>query len=327
MATADAPTLADIAAEVDAALAALEMPREPADLYDPTRYVLAGGGKRIRPALVLLAADALGGDDARARALSPALGVEVFHNFTLVHDDIMDHAATRRGRPTVHERWDMPTAILTGDLLMGLANDLVVRTEGADPIRLQRAFYDAVARLCEGQTLDMAFERRSDVTVDEYIGMIDRKTGALLELALELGAIVGGAPDAVAPLRRAGRALGRAFQIQDDLLDLTASGAAWGKALGGDLVEGKRTFLIVSAMDRVERSDRDWLDAVLAGTLSPERVPEVRDRLDALGVLDAASAHVERYTAEAFDGLACLPDHPAAAALRALARQLASRQL
>ena len=194
MTTTLSPT--DLIEEVNDALAGLDLPSEPEGLYAPVRYVLAGGGKRIRPVLVLLAAEAFGGDADRRRAMPAALGVEVFHNFTLVHDDIMDHSDTRRGRDTVHVRWDEPTAILAGDLMMGLAARLVVGTDGADARRLAEAHYRMVGLLCEGQTLDMGFETRDDVTVDAYLGMIDRKTGALLEHALELGAVVGGASDA-----------------------------------------------------------------------------------------------------------------------------------
>ena len=318
--------LGEIAVEVSGALQALDVPTEPAGLYDPVRYVLAGGGKRVRPALVLLAAQAFGGDAARRRAVPAALGVEVFHNFTLVHDDIMDRAATRRGRPTVHLTWDEPTAILAGDLMMGLACDLIVRTEDADLAPLLRSHYRMVARLCEGQTLDMAFETRQDVTVGEYVEMIDRKTGALLEHALELGARIGGAGDsAVLALCQSGRALGRAFQIQDDLLDVTADADGWGKPVGGDLVEGKRTWLVLAARERATDADQDWLAQVLDGGIPPARVDHVRQRLDALGVLSDAADAVASYTDAGHAGLDALPDSEASDSLRALALGLASR--
>ncbi len=325
METATPWPLAELADDVDAELAALDLPAEPAGLYAPVRYVLDGGGKRVRPALVLLAADAFGGEPARAAARPAALGVEVFHNFTLVHDDIMDHAATRRGRPTVHERWDTPTAILTGDLMMGLAARLVVG-EGPGAGARAEAHYRTVARLCEGQALDMAFESRDDVTVDEYLAMIDRKTGALLEHALELGAMAGGAPRAaVASLRQAGLALGRAFQIQDDLLDLTADARSLGKSIGGDLVEGKRTFLVLTARRRAQAADRDWLAQVLDGGVAPADVAGVRDRLEVLGVLDAAAQAVAHFSEAGRAGLASLPPGSAGDALRALALGLATR--
>ena len=321
------PSLAGLAARVDAALRALSLPAEPAGLYDAVRYVLDGGGKRVRPALVLLAAEATGGAEAARRALPAALAVEAFHNFTLVHDDIMDRAAVRRGRPTVHVRWDEPTAVLAGDLLMGLAHDLLAQTDGADVAALTRSFFRMTARLCEGQSLDLAFEARADVTVEDYLDMIDRKTGALLELSLELGGAVGGADGPTADaLRRAGRALGRAFQIQDDLLDLTAEAEGWGKTIGGDLVEGKKAYLALRAVEVAEGEDRAWLSRALDGGLPPEDVPEARRRMGRLGVLRDAADAVAAYAAEGERALDVLPDNAASGALRRLARSLATRE-
>ena len=170
-------------ARVEAGLRALALPPEPRELYDPVRYVLEADGKRIRPTLLLLSAEVYGGADAAEAALPAALAVEVFHDFTLVHDDIMDHAAERRGRPTVHRRWDEATAILAGDLLFGLAYDLLSRAPAADSRAVHAHFHAAVVRLCEGQAMDKAMESASDVTVAAYIDMIERKTAALLEAA------------------------------------------------------------------------------------------------------------------------------------------------
>lgn len=318
-----------LADRVDAALAALGLPDAPADLYDPVRYVLAAGGKRVRPVLTLLTARAFGGEDAAERALPAALAVETFHNFTLVHDDIMDRAPTRRGRLAVHVAWDESTAILAGDLLMGLAYRLLDETpfESASVAReARRAFHDMVARLCEGQALDLRFERRSDVTVDDYLDMIDRKTGALLVFALDLGGLVGGASeDDRQSLRRAGRALGRAFQIQDDLLDLTAESETWGKAVGGDLLEGKRTYLVLRALERAGEADRTWFDRVLDGGLPQDEVEEARGRMDRLGVLEDARQAVAAYTRAGEEGLAVLPAGTASDVLRSLALGLARR--
>ncbi len=312
---------ADLVAEVEAGLAALDLPADPPSLYGPVRYALESGGKRIRPVALLLAAEAFGGADARRRALPAALAVEVFHNFTLVHDDIMDRSATRRGRPCVHTRFGEAEAILAGDLMHGLAVRLLNETE-TDRDRLARALFDRmVARLCEGQARDLAFERQAGVSVADYLGMIDDKTGALLDLALELGALVGGAGDAaLAAMRRAGHALGRAFQIQDDLLDLTADHADWGKAIGGDIVAGKRTFLLLTAL---ERDPDDWA-AALDG-LPAERVPDARARMEALGVLDDARAAVAGYAAAGLDALGALPPGRASDALQALALALVGR--
>jgi geranylgeranyl diphosphate synthase type II len=313
--------------EVERGLAALPLPEEPATLYAPVRYVLDGGGKRVRPVLVLLAAEAFGGEAARRRALPAALAVEVFHNFTLVHDDIMDGASARRGRPTVHVRWDPGTAILAGDLLMGLSYDLLAQVEDADTAALVRRFHRMVLRLCEGQALDAAFERRADVTVPEYLDMVERKTAALLEAALEIGGRIGGAGEAEqAALGVAGRELGRAFQIQDDLLDLTAEHDGWGKAVGGDLVAGKRTFLLLRALERAEGPERAWLARVLDGGLPAADVPQARVTMERLGVLEEARAAVRRHSEAGLRALGALPDGPAAEALRALAADLIGRQ-
>ena len=326
MARSSHATVVDAAvAEIEDGLASLELPEEPATLYDPVRYILASGGKRIRPVLVLLTAEAFGGSDTRQRALPAALACEVFHNFTLVHDDIMDHAATRRGRPTVHETWSEATAILSGDVMMGHAYELLSMAGTDDLFALMRPFHRMVRRLCEGQALDLDFETRDDVSVEDYLHMIDGKTGALLELTLDLGALIGGA-DAPArrALQKAGHALGRAFQIQDDLLDLTAKSAAWGKTIGGDLMEGKKTYLLLRALERAEGDELAWFQRALAG-LPASDVAEARDRMEALGVLDDAAEEVQRYTQLGSEGLEAIPDSPAGSALRGLALGLARR--
>ncbi|MEM6326667.1 MAG: polyprenyl synthetase family protein [Bacteroidota bacterium] len=324
--SATSVTLSTAVAEVEAGLAAIALPDEPDELYAPVQHALEGKGKRVRPAMLLLTAEAVGGAEARARAMPAALAVEVFHTFTLVHDDIMDDAPTRRGRPTIHATWDAATAILAGDLLFSISADLLRRTETARLGDALGAFHAMVARLCEGQALDLAFETRRDVTPEAYLDMIDRKTGALLELALDLGALVGGATDANRQrLREAGHALGRAFQIQDDLLDLTAEADALGKPIGGDLVQGKRAWLLLRAIERAETDDdRAFFDAALDG-LAPDLVPEARARMDRLGVLAEASEAARRYAEAGTSGLDVLPDGPAADALRDLARSLATR--
>ncbi len=325
-ASATSARLRALAAEVDAALADLSLPARPEALYAPVRYVLSGGGKRVRPTMTLLAAEAFGGADARAGAMPAALAVEVFHAFTLVHDDIMDHSATRRGRPSVHVRWNEPTAILAGDLLMGLAYRLLDAATIPRADAARAAFHAMVARLCEGQALDLAFETTHDVSVADYLAMIDGKTGALLDGALTLGALAGGADDtALAQLATAARDLGRAFQIQDDLLDLTAPPEAWGKPLGGDLVEGKKTFLLLLALDRATGDDRTWLARVGAGGLPASDVDEARHRLDRLGVLADAAEAVDAYVHSGLAALDVLPSGDAADTLRALAASLAHR--
>ena len=324
MGSSPGPVVEAALADIADGLATLNVPERPESLYDPVRYILSSGGKRIRPLLVLLTAEAFGGPPARSGALPAALAVEVFHNFTLVHDDIMDHAATRRGRATVHTRWSEPVAILSGDVMMGLSYDLLTRA-AADAGELLAPYHTMVRRLCEGQALDLAFETRDAVSVEDYLAMIDGKTGALLELALDVGALVGGASEANrASLRTAGHALGRAFQIQDDLLDLTASSPGWGKTIGGDLIEGKKTYLLLRALERAEGAQRAWFERALGG-LDAAAVPEARDRMERLGVIAEASDAVDLYTREGADALGVVPDTPAGQALRELALGLAAR--
>jgi len=288
---------------VNEALPELVADARPNVLYDPVRYVLDGGGKRLRPVLLLLTADAFGVDTQRA--LPAALAVEVFHNFTLVHDDIMDHADERRGRATVHLEWDSETAILTGDMLMALSYDLLTQVETPHLVKLLDVYHVMVERLCKGQALDKAFERTDNVSVDDYMRMIDCKTGALLEAVFELGGLIGGAePPQRAALRKIGRRVGRAFQIQDDLLDLTADDARWGKQVGGDLMEGKKTFLLLRALERSDGDEHDWFARIVTqGGLPASDIAEARSRMADLGIFDEAEAAVDEYTEGAKDQL------------------------
>ena len=292
---------------IAAELEVLVQEQEPRELYDPVRYVLAAGGKRLRPALLVLTARIFGASENEA--FPAAFATEVFHNFTLVHDDIMDNADERRGRPTVHVRWDESTAILTGDYLYALAYDLLTRLERGDLPRILRAFNRMVVHLCEGQTLDKVFENRDVVTVDEYFGMIYSKTGALIECAMEVGGYVGGADDEqIQQLRAIGRHLGRAFQIQDDLLDLTADDKRWGKTIGGDLEEGKKTYLLLRALERSEGDEHDWFMRIVRRPGLPlEEVGEATDRMRRLGVLEDAEQTVDHHYGEAQRRLNELP--------------------
>ena len=287
---------------VNNALAELELREEPALLYDPVRYVLGGDGKRLRPVLLLLAAEVFGAETEDA--LPAALAVEAFHNFTLVHDDVMDRAEERRGRPAVHRRWDTGTALLAGDLLLVRAYDLLAEAAAGaetDLATLMRPFRRMARRLCEGQALDKTFETREAVSVEEYLDMIDGKTGALLSATLELGGLCGdAAPARAEALRKAGAALGRAFQIQDDLLDLTADSERWGKPVGGDLREGKKTFLLVRARERAAEDDaedaRALFERAAESGLASGEIDEARRRMARLGVLSDARRAVARYT-------------------------------
>jgi geranylgeranyl diphosphate synthase type II len=294
-------------------------------LYEPIRYVLEGGGKRVRPTVLLLVAEAFGA--SVERALPAALAVEVFHNFTLVHDDIMDEADERRGRPTVHVKWDVGTALLAGDMMMGLSYDLLGEVEIADMEALYDVYHPMVEQLCRGQALDAALEEEADVSVEAYLDMIDGKTAALLSTAFELGAIVGGASTAEQDrLQRAGRLVGRAFQIQDDLLDLTADGDDWGKAVGGDLVTGKKTFLTLRALERAEGEEYEWFARIVTDRGLPKTdVTEARERMARLGVFDDARDAVQRYTDRAREQLQVLPEGHSSTSLRWLIDQMEAR--
>lgn len=300
---------------VDRALPELVTGRSPEQLYRPVEYVLEGGGKRVRPVILLLVAQAYG--RSVEEALPAALAVEVFHNFTLVHDDIMDAAAERRGRPTVHEKWNVGTAILAGDLMMGLSYELLGRVDGPEQEALYEVYHPMVRQLCAGQALDASYEEDRGVSVEAYLKMIDGKTAALLSAAFELGAVLGGASaQAQDRLRRAGRMMGRGFQIQDDLLDLTADSDEWGKAIGGDLVTGKKTYLTLRALERAEGEEHEWFARLETdGGLPPPEVEEARERMEDLGVLDDARREVQRYHNSARNHLTVLPDTDATVAL------------
>lgn len=265
---------------------------KPRSLYQPLKYVLAGGGKRIRPILVLLACEAVGGK--RDDALHAGAGIEILHNFTLVHDDIMDNADSRRGRATVHTKWDENVAILVGDELLALSYRILLRTESPRIKDIASVFTEGVVEVCEGQAYDKEFESRSRVGVDEYLLMIRKKTGKMVAVATEIGALIGnGAQAEVAGLRSYGELVGRAFQVQDDLLDVVADEKKFGKAIGGDLKEGKKTFLFLEALRRANATDRRKLLALSKnGRVGKSAVREFKRILESSGAIDAAQKHI-----------------------------------
>lgn len=311
---------------IDQRLATVIDRDEPVTMYEPARYVLEGGGKRIRPVLVMLACEAAGGD--ALDALDAGVAVEILHNFTLVHDDIMDRAETRRGRQTVHRKWDENIAILVGDELMGIAYKTLLNTEKGDPRALTRVFTDGVIEVCEGQSYDKEFEQRSSVTEDEYLMMIGKKTGWLVAISAEMGAIIGGADTfRRAALVEYARGVGRAFQVQDDLLDVVADTADFGKPIGGDILEGKKTFLLVTALGRAAGEDLALLESVATRTASADglvaRVTEIYERL---GVLEAARQRIAQDTAAAIRALDALEENDGRRMLDWLARMLLERR-
>ena len=259
--------------------------------------------------------------------MQAAVAVEVFHIFTLVHDDIMDNSPTRRGKETVHVRWDEPTAILTGDFLLGRTMELLL---GFPDHRLRQAlatFTDTVRQLCEGQIRDMSFEERTDVTLAEYLQMIDQKTSALLECSLVLGGLSGTAGDPeLETLRDIGHHLGRAFQIQDDLLDLTADSASWGKPVGGDLMAAKKTWLLLHALESADGRDRSWFTSLVQrGGATSEEIPEARLRMERMGVIESARSAVLFHSETAASRIASLPAGTGREALTVLTQQMQQR--
>ncbi len=312
---------------VDARLCSFVAGREPRSLYDATEYVLSGGGKRIRAILVMLAAEAVGGSGHDA--LDAGVGVEILHNFTLVHDDIMDSAETRRGRATVHTRWDTGTAILVGDVMIGLAHLALLGNPPKRSAEVMLAFTHGIIDVCEGQSLDREYESRDDITLDDYMKMIAMKTGRLVEAAAEVGGLLGdGTPEQIAGLRAYARHIGQAFQIQDDLLDITAEEAEFGKRIGGDIIEGKKTYLLVRALERVnDGEDRELLDRFLRLKGLPEAdIKPMRDLYDRHGILEAARDDVRLHIERANADLAPLPDTPARSMLVWFAEMLMNRK-
>lgn len=273
----------------------------PTSLYDPIRYVMAIGGKRVRPLLVVLAARSLG--RPAESVLDVAVAVELLHNFTLVHDDIMDRDPVRRGHPTIHARWDEGTAILAGDALIGIAYRCLSRLETPRMGELIRAFTDAVVEVCEGQALDKEFEGREGVRLSEYMDMISRKTGRLISMSARIGALAADAePEAADALEAFGDRIGAAFQIQDDLLDYLSTTEELGKTVGSDLAMHKATYVTLTARERLQGADRRRFDELLAGG-GPDAVGELRALLTDGGVLEAGERHVGELVDEAIGHL------------------------
>jgi len=284
--------------------------QQPRSLYNPCHYVFRGGGKRLRPVLLMLSCEAVGGKSTDA--ISAGAAIEILHNFTLVHDDIMDHAPSRRGRPTVHKKWDESTAILVGDVLLALAYRELLSTPTPDIQKISQIFTEAVVTVCEGQALDKEFESRTRVYVNEYIMMIEKKTGKLFSASTEIGATIGGGTKTqVQALSNYGAHLGRAFQIQDDLLDVIGDEGTFGKAIGGDLQEGKRTYLLLEAMRRAKGNERKALEKVFARKVTRKEIDKYRKIYEDTGAINSAKERIQEDLETAKERLFILPETPA----------------
>ena len=270
----------------------------PAGIYEPMKYILDGGGKRIRPMLLIMSCEAVGGK--AEDALNAAAAIEILHNFTLVHDDIMDNADTRRGRETIHKRWDRDTAILAGDGLIGYAYKSLLLTKSDRIQDIAKSFTEAIIEVCEGQSYDKEFELRKKVKIDDYIMMIDKKTSELLKCCAEIGGLTGNGTDKeIESLKLYALYTGLAFQVQDDLLDITADEKKFGKRTGGDLYEGKKTFLLLKAIEvATDTEDKELLHYVIEnkGVKNDEEVKKVKSIYEKYGVLESAARKVEEYT-------------------------------
>ncbi len=271
--------------------------KEPHQLYDPIKYILSLGGKRIRPALTLMVCDFFGSDFKKA--MSAALAVELFHNFSLIHDDIMDNAPLRRGKKTVHEKWDVNTAILSGDAMLILAYRFFENYEPQMFQELAKLFSETALQVCEGQQHDMDFETRDDVTLVEYIRMIDHKTAVLLGAAMKMGAIVAEATESDKDkIYQFGRNLGIAFQLQDDYLDVFGNPETFGKQVGGDIISNKKTFLYLMAVGQGSSAQAEELEHLFS--INPkdptDKISTVKEIFLTSGAAEATQIEIEKYS-------------------------------
>ncbi|MCE2613818.1 polyprenyl synthetase family protein [Flavobacteriaceae bacterium D16] len=280
---------------------------EPAGLYDPMSYILELGGKRLRPVLTLIAASAFGTD--KEKALDAALAIEVFHNFTLVHDDIMDEAPLRRGKPTVHHKWDVNTGILSGDAMLIYAYQLFEAYPEDIFKPLMQLFSQTAKEVCEGQQYDMDFETREDVTISEYILMITNKTAVLVAAAMKMGAIIARTTESNKEFIYAfGKNLGIAFQLQDDYLDAFGDPKSFGKQVGGDIIENKKTYLYLKAKELASKELALELDQLFS--IKPrnpaEKIKAVLEIYQETGAAQATREAIAAYTKSTFEVLESL---------------------
>lgn len=298
-------------AMVNQAIANLKLPAQPAGLYDPIRYTLDCGGKRLRPVLALAACQAMGKDPMVA--IHQAIAIEMFHNFTLLHDDVMDNADVRRGRPTVHKRWNMETAILSGDAMLTTSTMLLAIKAGEHLASALDLFNGTAMNIYEGQQYDMDFEQRLDVTVEEYMEMIRLKTSVLLGCACGMGALMADAEfEAQLQFFNYGVNLGLAFQLQDDFLDTYGNPETFGKAIGGDILNDKKTWLLIMAL---KEDETGTVKALIGDNSDPdEKIRKVREVYDRLCLPDRIHELIRAYIDTAISCLDQLPIMPEARA-------------
>lgn len=294
--------LAPLVEVIEKELNTLNLPAQPEKLYDPLRYFLKIGGKRIRPALVVLGEQLF--NPGSKGAVSQAVAIELFHNFTLIHDDIMDNAPLRRGQETVHEKWDQNIAILSGDALLIKAYQKLAENAAEHLADLLEVFNRTALEVCEGQQMDMDFEERIDVSISEYIEMIRLKTSVLLGGALEIGAIMGDASESDRKhLKQFGENIGIAFQIKDDILDLYADPDKFGKQVGGDVIANKKTILFLSALSVASGPQREVLKQLLNETNIDLKLTRTKEIFEHLNVRSICQERMDEHYQKALAGL------------------------
>lgn len=313
--------------DINHEIAKLNWEREPKGLYAPIAYTMAAGGKRVRPQLAMIACGIFGGNEQEVAPAAMAL--EVFHNFTLLHDDVMDKAEVRRGRPTVHIQWNENTAILSGDQMMIEAYKLLAEVPADKLHKVLRLFNKMATEICEGQQYDVDFESQEHVTIEEYLKMIRLKTSVLLATALQIGSYLAGANEAQQEaLYQFGINVGLAFQIQDDILDVWGDPKTFGKAVGGDISCNKKTYVYLTAQkladDELTEELYQWYGSVLDD--NTEKIAAVKGIFEQLNVRAACEAVVQDYTQKALQILDTLPQNAATEQLRQLANKLNTRK-
>jgi geranylgeranyl diphosphate synthase type II len=289
---------------INQAIAETKYTAKPAELYEPISYLMQLGGKRMRPVLVLVSTELFGGDVLKA--LDAAIGIELFHNFTLMHDDIMDKAPLRRGNQTVHVKWNESAAILSGDVMFVEAYKLMIRVDDSILRKVLDIFSDTASGVCQGQQADMNFEKRDHVSLEEYIEMIRLKTAVLLAGSMQIGALIGGAEKEQADLLyEFGENLGLAFQLQDDILDVYGDPEKFGKQVGGDILADKKTFLLIKARELAKGESASELDKWLnrPDVLPDNKVNAITSIYNSLGVRKLAEAEMENYVRKALNAL------------------------
>lgn len=295
-------TISDYSSDIETAIRGLNFPQgNLKSLYSPIEYGLSAGGKRIRPVLLLMGADAFG--NKAAEAITPAVGIETFHNFTLLHDDVMDKSDLRRGRPTVHKKFDENSAILSGDTMLTLATQYVTEVDDSILKCVLHTFNDMAIELYEGQRLDMDFETADNISLADYLKMIEGKTSSLLGASVKIGSIIGGASEKDANLMyEFGVMIGIAFQIQDDYLDTFGDPATFGKPIGGDILNGKKTYLYVAALEQGGQTAEALKTAF---TLPPSdmKVKTVTRLYEKIGMKEICKKAVAHYSSKALKAL------------------------